>query len=78
MKVVNWSEFHFSEMTLLQNPYFNREVRKFKESKKGINCTYSSEIRLRVSTLFNFLKSSLDMFLILTSLMDSHLMESDG
>ena len=39
-----------------------------------IKCTYSSEIRFRVSTLFNFFKSSLDMFLILTSLMDSHLM----
>ena len=22
LKVVNWSEFHLSEMTLLQNPYF--------------------------------------------------------
>ena len=23
VKVFNWSEFHLSEMTLLQNPYFN-------------------------------------------------------
>ena len=26
VKVVNWSEFHFSEMTLLQNPYFKRHI----------------------------------------------------
>ena len=24
VKVFNWSEFHLSEMTLLQNPYFSR------------------------------------------------------
>ena len=26
VKVVNWSEFHLSEMTLLQNPYFNPNI----------------------------------------------------
>ena len=32
VKVVNWSEFHFSEMTLLQNPYFSRlHVRLLKD-----------------------------------------------
>ena len=28
VKVFNWSEFHLSEMTLLQNPYFNKTFQK--------------------------------------------------
>ena len=31
-KVFNWSEFHFSEMTLLQNPYFNKQTQFFEFS----------------------------------------------
>ena len=27
VKVFNWSEFHLSEMTLLQNPYFSAMVK---------------------------------------------------
>ena len=29
VKVVNWSEFHLSEMTLLQNPYFSWRLKTF-------------------------------------------------
>ena len=30
VKVVNWSEFHLSEMTLLQNPYFSKHFAVFR------------------------------------------------
>ena len=30
VKVFNWSEFHLSEMTLLQNPYFTNVNRQAK------------------------------------------------
>ena len=37
VKVFNWSEFHLSEMTLLQNPYFNtKHFNKFLSSKFAV------------------------------------------
>ena len=33
VKVVKWSEFHLSEMTLLQNPYFSGKMEKKKNEK---------------------------------------------
>ena len=35
VKVVNWSEFHLSQMTLLQNPYFNNFECKWQMQTKS-------------------------------------------
>ena len=50
VKVVNWSEFHLSEMTLLQNPYFSRVLEEpglkeiFFKIVLGLNIIYKCSL----------------------------------